>query len=392
MVSRISRSLLPLLVVPFWSVIGLAAPASAQAQTPLTRAVIEALRNTVRLMPNNQTTRPAQRADVMAPGDGLSTGRASLAELRFNDGSLARVGEQVVFWFVPRTRTFRLSNGTMLLLVPPGRGRTQIQTPNVTTGIQGSALFVRYNQETDTTLVGALTDSGIEVFNQDGTQRQPLRAGQMVVVVENRIERLFNFDLETFYETSDLAQGLDLNPQNLAPEQIEAQATTDPAIAAVQAETSQALRSQLPFSQENVLENPAFVRLSSNSAPNTLLEVQGDLPGRASISAAEVDPMRTDALAIPLLRDRTFIDIQPLLNTAESPNAQPAVIRPADGSTGPDQGNPGGIPGQDSSTDTDGNPQGRPGGFPGQGRGVQDGFPGQGRGVQGGFPGGQTDD
>ena len=118
-------------------------PSAALAQTSLTWAKIERLRNRVHLIPSDDSARLARVADVMGVDDALRTAASARAELRFNDGSLARVGEQATFRFTPDTRNFQLSNGTVLLLIPPGRGRTTIQTPNAVTGIQGSALFVR---------------------------------------------------------------------------------------------------------------------------------------------------------------------------------------------------------------------------------------------------------
>ncbi|WP_439566329.1 FecR domain-containing protein, partial [Gloeocapsopsis crepidinum] len=234
----------------------------ASAETTLTRAVVQNIRNLVRLLPQNRTPRPARLSDAIQPGDALSTGRSSLAELRFNDGSLARVGEQAVFRFIAKTRRFRLSNGTVLLLIPPGRGVTGIQTPNAAAAIRGSALFVRYIPDTDTTIVGALTDSNIEVFNESASQSEVLEAGQMAVVVDDRIEQLYEFDLNTFYETSDLVQQLNLNRPNTNP-------SADPALSSVQAETAAAAASKQPVRGEGVVENPSFVQSPSNSARDT---------------------------------------------------------------------------------------------------------------------------
>ncbi|MDK3160165.1 FecR family protein [Kamptonema cortianum] len=186
----------------------------ATAQTPLTRAVIQTVRNQVQLIPRQQTPRPARIAEEMRSEDAISTGLASLAELRFNDGSLARVGESAVFRFVPNTRNFRLSNGNLLLLVPPGRGTTQINTPNAAAGIRGSALFVRYLPNNDTTIVAALTNSGIEVANRTRSQRQGIQAGQLALLVRDRLEAVYNFDLNQFYETNELAQDLSLNSRD----------------------------------------------------------------------------------------------------------------------------------------------------------------------------------
>ncbi|MBW4607165.1 MAG: FecR domain-containing protein [Hassallia sp. WJT32-NPBG1] len=252
------RKLLPLLVIGVWGVTVVPLPERVSATTPLTRAEIQKIRNLVQLKPKNRQPRPARSSDAMFPGDGVSTGRASLAELRFNDRSLARVGEQAVFQFLPRTRNFKLSNGTVLLLIPPKQGRTRVQTPNAAAAIRGSALFVRYDEQTDTTVVGALTNSGIEVSNKDASQSRVLEAGQMLVIVKNRIQGLYDFDLRTFYETSDLVRGLDLTRKSGA-------ASLDPAIAQVQEETVTAVAAQKPIIGAGVIENPSFVKLTVSS-------------------------------------------------------------------------------------------------------------------------------
>ncbi|MBD2122781.1 FecR family protein [Trichocoleus sp. FACHB-262] len=269
-------------------------PQPADAKTPLTRAVIQALRNRVQLMQKSRPVRSARVSDAMAPGDALATARASLAELRFNDGSLARVGEQAVFRFVPNARTFQLSNGTMLLLIPPGRGPTGVRTPNAAAGIKGSALFVRYIPDTDTTLVGALTNNPqgpMVIYNRDASQSQGLRAGQLAVIVKNRIEQVYDFDLNTFYETSDLVKGLNLTQKDAA-------SPSDEAIAAVRAETVEALQGQSSFKNANVIENPTFVRLPSESAGfpvNNLDRVFNSLDVRRTVEAGEVQSGQTAA-------------------------------------------------------------------------------------------------
>ncbi len=97
------RKLVPLAIASLWGVVLIPLPhAAANASTPLTRAVVKKLHNWVQLMPQNRPKRRARRSDRMNPGDGLATGRASLADLRFNDGSLARIGERAVFRFLPR--------------------------------------------------------------------------------------------------------------------------------------------------------------------------------------------------------------------------------------------------------------------------------------------------
>ena len=188
-------------------------PRSALAQSTLTWARVELTRNDVQLYTNGRS-RAAKVSDVLGLNDALSTASRSRAELRFNDGSLARIGESAVFQFTPNTRNFRLSNGTVLLLIPPGQGRTTIQTPNAVTGIHGSALFVRFVPETNITIIGALTNNPagpMMAFNQDGSAQQPLYAGEMAVLQADGTLNLFSFDLDEFYATSDLITGLGID-------------------------------------------------------------------------------------------------------------------------------------------------------------------------------------
>ncbi|MCW5313147.1 hypothetical protein GTQ43_04740 [Nostoc sp. KVJ3] len=286
----------PLLVIGLWGIIVLPLPNRVSAITPLTRAEIQNLRNLVQLIPRDrQKKRPARKLDAIIPGDGLATGRASLAELRFNDGSLARVGEQAIFQFLPKTRSFRLSNGTALLLIPPGRGQTLIQTPSAVAAIRGSALFVRYNKQTDTTIVGALTNSGIEVSNKEASQTQVLQAGQMMVIVKGKFQGLYDFDLRNFYKTSDMVRGLDLTRQNLTP-------TADPAIASVQAETAAALNAQLPITGEGVVENPSFAELTTTSTSSSNEIITND---------SLIEPIKDNSLS------NSFEDIGQILSNTE---------------------------------------------------------------------------
>ncbi|MBD2646128.1 FecR domain-containing protein [Nostoc foliaceum] len=306
----------PLLVIGLWGVIVLPLPNRVSAITPLTRAEIQNLRNMVQLIPKDKLKkRPARKLDAMIPGDGLSTGRASLADLRFNDGSLARIGEQALFQFLPKTRDFKLSNGTVLLLIPPGKGQTRIQTPNAAAAIRGSALFVRYDQQTDTTIVGALTNSGIEVSNKEASETQVLEAGQMVIIVKGKFERLYDFDLRNFYETSQLVRELDLNRQSPVP-------TPDPAITSVQAETAAALEAQPPIKGEGVIENPSFVQLTPT--PDTPTETKPDTPTETTpVTSTEKKPdtpTKTTPVTSTEAKPDTSTKTTPVTSTEKKPD------------------------------------------------------------------------
>ncbi|WP_017305577.1 FecR family protein [Spirulina subsalsa] len=227
-----------------------------RTQTVLTQAVVESMSNQVRVVSQSQSPRSARVSDVIRPGDAIATAASSRADLRFNDQSLARLGAQSIFRFNPGTRNIDLSQGTALVLIRPGQGGTTIRTPNGAAGVRGSALVVRYDPATDTTLVAALTNSGIVVFNQDGSETLPIAAGEMAVFIENQPAKVYKFDLDTFYATSPLVAGLDLN--NL-------EETDSPdGLDEVREETTEALDSQTPIDAEDseTLVNPEFISMT----------------------------------------------------------------------------------------------------------------------------------
>ena len=280
----------------------------AWAETPLTHADIQQIRNQVDFIPDSGSTRSAQLSDRLDPGDALSTHQSSFAELEFNDGSLARVGELVLFRFQPNTRTFELDNGTLLLLIPPNQGTSRLRTPNASAGIRGSGLFVRYIEgETpaqSVTLVGALTTSGITVANtvedlvwdsqgnsftgadesaSDVTAVE-LEAGHMAVIVGDAPPQVFSFDIEVFYQTSTLVSGLDLDgdgdpsigrwqeDSNDGEHLLATPSSSDngeqDAIALVREETKDGLFAQSGTLTTPYIDNPPFV-YGGNWQPNT---------------------------------------------------------------------------------------------------------------------------
>ena len=229
----------------------------AQAR-PLTSATIQRRINTVKLLLQGKSPRDAHDFDVLRLRDALSTGRSSQAQLKFNDGSVARVGELALFSFIPNTREFNLRNGTALFIIPPKQGRTYVRTPHGSAGIRGSALFVRMDAEKDITIIGALTnnpDGDMEISTTGSSQNIPLKAGQLAIISNGKIE-LFKFDLKEFYRTSKLVRGFNLDKQD-AP-------SADPDVAKVQVETLEALAGQIPLAGK-VIENPSDLKLSSGS-------------------------------------------------------------------------------------------------------------------------------
>jgi hypothetical protein len=224
------------------------------AQTPITSATVRRVVNQVGILRGGSSWKPAQVNDPLSRGDALRTRIKSRSDVQLNDGSLARLGELSVWNFIPGTRDQVLQSGTGLFLIRPGQGPSRIKTPYGSAGIRGSALFVRVNEETQTTIVGALTNNPqgpMEITTPDGKQIFSINAGQMAIVQNNQVA-VVDFDLRTFYKTSSMVEGLDLQGTSGVLNQ-------DPAIAAVQAETIAAVETQLPLSAQDVASSPVLL-------------------------------------------------------------------------------------------------------------------------------------
>ena len=309
-------------VTLFWSLLLACLGQPVYAATPLSRAVVQKLQNQVQLIPHNQAARKAKPSDVMQVGDALATAKASMAELRFNDGSIARLGERAMFRFVANTRTFHLTNGTALLLIRPGQGKTNLRTPNAAAGIRGSALFVRYIEGENITLIAALTNSDIEVFNQTASQQRTLKAGEMAVFERGDLKAVYEFDMQMFYLTSTLATDLDLT-------QVSPQVTDS--LNEVRGEIVEALESQGNFPQEATIVNPTFIRStisSHDSFPQNNLTVMEanldrfDLPlGNQPKTAFDFKPTSSEVrslLEVAEIQTRPPVTISPMLPPALS--------------------------------------------------------------------------
>jgi hypothetical protein len=199
-------------------------PASA-AQELLTRAQVYKVVNRVQLTPNQRPSRPAKLSDVMVPLDALQTATQSRAELLFNEGSLARIGSNAIFRFVPGTRNFQLRNGTALIMSLPGQVATVIETPGGQVLAQALppkdaaaaptappepvplALAIRYDQTSNNGQIFALTQGYITITDLKGNS-VTLLAGQTVQLLNGVMGPVQIFDLKAFYGSSQLALGL----------------------------------------------------------------------------------------------------------------------------------------------------------------------------------------
>jgi hypothetical protein len=90
---------------------------------------------------------PAKLKDPVTKDQVVVTGTESRAELTFDDGTIARVGQHSVFSFSSQSRNMSVDTGSALFHVPKNHGGTQIKVGPVTASIVGTTLLV---QSTDT--------------------------------------------------------------------------------------------------------------------------------------------------------------------------------------------------------------------------------------------------
>ena len=142
--------------------------------------------NKVLIAPPDQSPRPAAEGDTLTGKASLETGKASRAELTFNDQTIARVGANSVFSFSRGTRELELNQGVIFLQVPKNAGGATIQTASVTAAITGTTIAIEYSPDT------GKSPGAVKIFVLEGTLRVYLKsrpgesilltAGQMLVL------------------------------------------------------------------------------------------------------------------------------------------------------------------------------------------------------------------
>ena len=159
--------------------LGSLAIVAAHAATPFTQATVTRLQNKVsygEIKGEQSVLRPAAAQDVVRASNFLQSETDSRAELRYEDGSLVRIGQNTIFSFEANTRTMTLTKGSFMFYVPKGSGGGVIKTPSLTAAITGTVGKVSKNYIAILVGVVKLIPSGKTVsagqfarFNADGT-------------------------------------------------------------------------------------------------------------------------------------------------------------------------------------------------------------------------------
>lgn len=206
----------------------------------LTRGEVYRLVNQAQLLPFNRPARRAVLRDAMVPQDAIKTAARSRAELLFNEGSVARIGSNALFRFIPGMRGFQLRNGTALIISLPNAAATRIEalegqvvaeipaidptlsppSPDVS---PDNPQFLAYYQKTGVlTILADASKNQVEFFNSgivpislkgaDG-QVRILPPGTTVTFLNGTFSNVQVFNLRRFLDTSQLMQGLGIGQE-----------------------------------------------------------------------------------------------------------------------------------------------------------------------------------
>jgi hypothetical protein len=176
---------------------------TASAAQTLDRATITYLQNDVAVADvkmlntsGGQVNKTAATLNQPVTRDNaIITGDKSRVEMKFNDGSVVRLGQFTVFSFKEGTRDINLKQGSALMNVPPGMGRTNIKAAAVTAAITG------------TTVLFQAFENYVGIYVYEGTVTIPpnfvMGPGE-ALIFENGKFRVEKFDIRQGVNTAAL--------------------------------------------------------------------------------------------------------------------------------------------------------------------------------------------
>lgn len=114
-----------------------------QAEETFKQAVVTQAVNDVKIVAKlTHTALPASENGVVKAPDIVQTGPQSRCELKFNDGTVTRVGSNTSFSMEPASRGINLEQGSILFHSPAGMGGGRIQTAAATAAVTGTTIVV----------------------------------------------------------------------------------------------------------------------------------------------------------------------------------------------------------------------------------------------------------
>ena len=310
------------------------APAQAQ-QALLTRAEVYKVVNQVQVLLGNRPARTARLSDVLAPQDAVKTAARSRAELLFNEGSLARIGSNAIFRFVPGMRGFQLRNGTALIMSLPQSTATQVETPGGTIvasatlppdpttaptsppEVRSLAMAITVDASDNQNIkvqVFSLTSVPITVTDLKGNVIH-LQGGQFLVINNGQGSLVQTFDLKAFYKSSNLSFGLGPGQADLI---LAEPAAVQPTLKAVRQATLATLAAQSRWLE-------GLCTLNSRGGASTLatncITTNTDDPFRTFQDRREVTTPRPEVKPVqlppPVVQPPVQIPVPPVTNRTD---------------------------------------------------------------------------
>lgn len=172
---------------------------------PLQTAKVTRVFNDVRIHKPGTSSKDAAVGSTIQGRTSLQTGANSRSELKFQDDTLTRLGQNSVFSFRQGTRDLQLDQGTLLLQVPKRAGGARIRTATVTAAVTGTTIMMEYYKDKWCKII--VLEGSLDVFINKVKRQVTIKAGEMLVMPSNspRIPNTVSVDIARLQQSSALA-------------------------------------------------------------------------------------------------------------------------------------------------------------------------------------------
>src|SRR6266571_2771089 len=179
----------------------LVAPTRLAHAAALQEARVSQVIQDVRLLEAHAAPHAAAVNDKVIRGSAVRTGEESRAELTFNDLTITRLGANTIFSFTAGARQAELTQGAILLQVPPNAPPVRANTTAVTVAVMGG-----------TALLSTGPPAKFMVLEGTGTiyplghpeKAVTVRGGEMVIAEGGHVSKPGKFDVKLVLATSAL--------------------------------------------------------------------------------------------------------------------------------------------------------------------------------------------
>jgi hypothetical protein len=179
----------------------LVAPTRLANAAALQEARVSQVIQDVRLLEAHAAPHAAAVNDKVTHGSAVRTGVESRAELTFNDLTITRLGANTIFSFTAGARQAELTQGAILLQVPPNAPAVRANTTSVSVAVMGG-----------TALLSTGPPAKFMVLEGTGTiyplghpeKAVTVRGGEMVIAEGGHVSKPDKFDVKLVLATSPL--------------------------------------------------------------------------------------------------------------------------------------------------------------------------------------------